>query len=242
VSEEIGELAYANYARQVLGFLELSLGNPGAAREQLGTYSVDRGIEGTKRLSFIGDEIEALALLGELERAAELVEELGRRGERLHRPALSATAARCRALVLGAQGDLEAALRSAEAAVEACTRLGFPFERARSMLVLGEVQRRSKQRRAARETLTLAAEAFEGLGATRWARLAEAERARVGGRSTIDGLSETELRVARLVADGNSNKEVATALFVSVRAVESNLSKVYAKLGIRSRTELARRI
>ena len=64
----------------------------------------------------------------------------------------------------------------------------------------------------------------------------------MGGRTTIEGLSETELRVAQLVAEGKSNKEVAAELYVSVRAVESNLSKVYAKLGIRSRTELARRI
>ena len=83
---------------------------------------------------------------------------------------------------------------------------------------------------------------FERLGATRWAERAAAERARVGGRTTIEGLSQTELRVAQLVAAGKSNKEVAAELYVGVRAVESNLSKVYAKLGIRSRTELARRI
>ena len=75
-----------------------------------------------------------------------------------------------------------------------------------------------------------------------WAERAAAERARVGGRTSIEGLSETELRVARLVAEGRSNKEIAAELFVTVRAVESNLSKVYAKLGIRSRTEVARRL
>jgi DNA-binding NarL/FixJ family response regulator len=126
--------------------------------------------------------------------------------------------------------------------VDAHGELGLPFEHARSLLVLGEVQRRAKQRRAARETLTAAEQGFERLGATRWAERARAERARIGGRTTIEGLSETELRVAELVAAGKSNKEVAAELFVSVRAVEANLSKVYAKLGIESRTELARRI
>jgi ATP/maltotriose-dependent transcriptional regulator MalT len=242
ICESVGEVAYANYARQILAFLEVSLGNAAAAHEQLETYSIDRGVEGTKRLSFIGDEIEALVLLGELERAATLIEELARRGGRLDRPTLLAAAGRGRALLLGVRGDLEGAGRAAAEAVEIHTALRLPFERARSLLVLGEVQRRSKQRRAARETLTEAAAAFEALGAARWAGRAEAERARVGGRSTIEGLSETELRVAQLVAEGRSNKEVAAALFVSVRAVESNLSKVYAKLGIRSRTELARRI
>ena len=242
ICDGVAEVAYGNYARQILAFLELSLGHAAAAHQQLETYAVERGIEGSKRLSFIGDEIEALVLLGELERAGELVEELIRRGDELHRPTLTAAAARSRALLLGASGDLDGAGLAAAEAVELHTTMKLPFERARSLLVLGEVQRRSKQRRAARETLTEAASAFHALGAQRWAERAEAERARVGGRSTIEGLSETELRVARLVAEGQSNKEVAAALFVSVRAVEANLSKVYAKLGIRSRTELARRI
>ena len=89
---------------------------------------------------------------------------------------------------------------------------------------------------------TVAAQGAEALGAHLWVPKAEAERARIGGRTTIEGLSETELRVAQLVAEGRSNKEVAAALFVTVRAVEANLSRVYAKLGIESRTELARRI
>ena len=153
-----------------------------------------------------------------------------------------ATADRCRALIFAAQGDIEGGLRSGERSVVAFEQLRHPFERARSMLVLGEVQRRAKQRRAARETLTAAMEAFEALGAHLWSAKAEAERARIGGRTSIEGLSETELRVARLVAEGRTNKEVAAELFVSVRAVEANLSKVYAKLGIESRTELARRL
>ena len=242
ILEEVDEVAYGNYARQILGFLELSLGNPVLARAQLPTYELGRGIEGSKRLSFVGDTIEAMVLLGEVEGAAGLASELARRGQRLHRPTLTATAARSRALVLGARGDLQAATEAAREAIEIHGSLGLPFERARSLLVLGEVQRRAKQRRAARETLTEALAAFDALGAHLWAAKAEAERARIGGRTTIEGLSETELRVARLVAEGHTNKEVAAELFVSVRAVEANLSKVYAKLGIESRMELARRL
>jgi DNA-binding NarL/FixJ family response regulator len=160
----------------------------------------------------------------------------------LGRPPLVATAARCRALVLGARGELDQAIEAAQEAVAIHEELRLPFEHARSLVVLGGVQRRAKRRKAARDSLTAAMEAFERLGATRWAERAAAERARVGGRTTIEGLSETELRVAQLVAEGRSNKEVAAELYVSVRAVESNLSKVYAKLGIRSRTELARRL
>ncbi len=238
---DVDEVAYGNYARQMLAFLELSLGNAPAARAVLDTYPSER-LEGSKRLAFIGDAIEALVQLGEVERAAGLASELADRGTLLHRPPLVATAARCRALILGAKGDLAGAITAAEDAVRRHDALPLPFERARSLLVLGEVQRRSKQRRAARETLTKAIEAFDALGAHLWSSKAEAERARIGGRSTIEGLTETEYRVAQLVAEGRTNKEVAAALFVSVRAVEANLSKVYAKLGIESRTELARRI
>jgi DNA-binding CsgD family transcriptional regulator len=241
ILDEVEETSYANYARQMLAFLELSLGDARAADEVRDTYALDR-VEGSKRLSFVGDAIEALVALGDLETATNLASELDRRGKELGRPTLTSVAARCRALILGARGDLEGAIASAESAIAAHAELRLPFEHARSLLVLGEVQRRAKQRRAARETLTAAQAAFDRLGARLWSERAAAERARIGGRTQVEGLTETELRVAELVAAGRSNKEVAAELFVSVRAVEANLSRVYAKLGIESRTELARRL
>jgi DNA-binding NarL/FixJ family response regulator len=240
--DAVDDIGYARYGRQVLAFLDLSLGNAEAAARSLDTYVVGHAIEGPKRIAFIGDAIEALVRRGEVDRAAGLVDEVAERGARLLRPPLVAVAARCRALVLASRGDLESAEAAGRGSVEAFERLGQPFERARSLLVLGEVLRRAKRRRDARATLTDAIEAFDRLGAHLWSTRASAERARVGGRSTVEGLTETELRVARLVAEGRSNKEVAAELFVTVRAVEANLSKVYAKLGVRSRTELARRL
>jgi DNA-binding NarL/FixJ family response regulator len=77
------------------------------------------------------------------------------------------------------------------------------------------------------------------MGARAWADRARTELGRIGGRVASDGLTPTEQRVADLVAEGKSNKQVATELFVSVRTVEANLTRIYAKLGIRSRTELA---
>jgi DNA-binding NarL/FixJ family response regulator len=176
-----------------------------------------------------------------IDRAAALTDEVAARGAEIRRPPMLAAASRCRALVLAARGDLAAAIASAKESVAIYERLRFPMELARSRVVLGEVQRRAKQRKAARETLEQAIGEFQALGAHLWVARARAEQARIGGRTTIEGLSETELRVARLVAEGRSNKEVAAALFVSVRAVEANLSRIYAKLGIESRTELARR-
>ena len=104
----------------------------------------------------------------------------------------------------------------------------------------GAVERRAKRKREARDTLTKALEVFDGLGAALWADKARAELARIGGRaaSSLD-LTPTEARVAELVAAGGTNREVADALFVSVHTVEANLKRIYRKLGIRSRTELA---
>jgi len=240
IDEEIGEVAYANYARQIRGFVELTGGNPRDAADLVATYS-DRRLEGSKRLSFAGDTIESLARLGEPETALHLAAELEARGARLRRPTLVAVAARCRALALGGQGSLGDAISAAEEAVAGHAALGLPFEHGRSLLVLGEALRRAKRRGAAREALNDAIAIFDRLGARPWSERAMAERARIGGRTTSSGLSETELRVARLVASGRTNKEVAAELFVSVRAVEANLSRIYAKLGIESRIELARR-
>ena len=240
--EEIGEPAYATYNRQVLGFLALSGGDPAAAHAHLSGNSIERGIEGPKRLSFIGDEIEALIQLGQLAQAAELIDELERRGESLRRPPLTAVAARCRALLQGASGGAEVLEAPPEEAIETFTTLKLPFERGRTLLVLGEVRRRARKKRAARDALTEALAAFEALGAPRWAEHARRGLARIGGRTTSGGLTPTERRVAELVAAGRTNKEVAAALFVSVRAVEANLSRVYAKLAISSRTELSGRL
>jgi DNA-binding CsgD family transcriptional regulator len=240
--DAIGDRSYAIYNRQVLGFLELSRENAAAAHEHLSGYSVERGIEGTKRISFIGDEIEALVRLGRLALARELVDELERRGRLLNRPPLTAMAARCRALVEAASGQPAGDEPSLVEAIETFAALGMPFERARTELVLGEVRRRAKRKRAARDALESALAVFEELGAPLWADRARRELARIGGRTASGELTATERRVAELVAEGRSNKEVAAALFVSVRAVEANLSRIYAKLEIGSRTELARRL
>jgi DNA-binding CsgD family transcriptional regulator len=107
--------------------------------------------------------------------------------------------------------------------------------------VLGTLNRRTRRKAAARAALQEALDDLEAMGARLWAERARAELARIGGRAPAGGLTPTEERVAELVAEGRSNKEVADALFVSVRTVEANLTRIYAKLGIRSRAELASR-
>ena len=91
----------------------------------------------------------------------------------------------------------------------------------------------------ASETLNAAAEAFEELGIPRWAERARDEAGRVGLHRTTSTLTETERRVAELVGSGHSNQETAAELFMSVKTVEANLTRIYRKLSVRSRTELA---
>jgi DNA-binding CsgD family transcriptional regulator len=146
-------------------------------------------------------------------------------------------------LLLAAHGDLDAALAELERSLAEHGPLPLPLERARTVLALGRTQRRAKQKRAARESLEQASQIFDELGARLWVERAREELARIGGRAPSSGeLTATERRVAELVAEGRPNKEVAAALFVTVKAVEANLSRVYAKLGIRSRAELASRL
>lgn len=185
---------------------------------------------------------EALVGLGDIAAATAVVDELERIALPLGRRTALAAAARCRGLIAAANGDVDEAARAFESALELHPAWESPLERARTLLAAGSFLRRAKRRAAARESLLAAAAIFAELGATLWSARTESELARFGGRAAASGLTPTELRVAQLVADGRSNKETAAALFVTVRTVESNLSRIYAKLGVRSRTELAGRV
>jgi DNA-binding CsgD family transcriptional regulator len=189
------------------------------------------------------NEVEALVAAGRLEDAEATIEYIEEKGRPTGRAWHEAVAARGRALVAAARGDDPNARSWIERALVAHERLPQPFELGRTLLAQATIERRAKRRGSAREAATKALEVFDALGAALWAERAAAELARIPGRGRASGeLTETERRVAELVAQGLSNKEVAAALFVSVRAVEANLSKVYAKLGIRSRTQLVRRL
>lgn len=118
----------------------------------------------------------------------------------------------------------------------------MPFELSRTLLVLGAAQRRAMQRRAARESLSEALGIFESLGAPLWADKARAELGRIGGRAPANGaLTPAERRIAELLARGLTNREVAAELILAVHTVEATLTRIYGKLGVRSRSELARR-
>lgn len=246
ITESIGDRTYTIRSHAVLGFAELSVGDVAAALDHLVPASAElRRIEvGEVSIHHVmQNEIEALVAAGRLEDAETTIEFVEEKGRPTGRVWHEAVAARGRALVAAARGDDSNARSWIERALAAHERLPQPFELGRTLLAQATIERRGKRRASAREAATKALEVFDGLGAALWAERAAAELARIPGRGRATGeLTETERRVAELVAQGLSNKEVAAALFVSVRAVEANLSKVYAKLGIRSRTQLARRL
>jgi DNA-binding CsgD family transcriptional regulator len=149
---------------------------------------------------------------------------------------------RCRGLVAAAEGVIDEAGSLFERAKAQHEAVGDPYGRARALLALGIVRRRAHQKRGSREAIAAALVGFEELGATTWSTRARDELGRIGGRTREDGLTAAEQRVALLVAEGRTNREVAASLFLGERTVASHLTHIYAKLGIRSRTELARRL
>ena len=188
-----------------------------------------------------GDATEAAIAVGDLDRAESLATRFEERAARSRIPWSLAVSARCRGLLLAAHGDLEGAAGSLERALAEHERCPVPFERARTLLVHGQVQRRLKQKRQARASLEEALAIFRRLGAEPWA----AADARTSSRGSPfagrrDELSPTELRIAQLAASGSTNQEIAAQVFLTRKTVEANLARAYRKLGIRSRAQLSR--
>ncbi|RYV49673.1 ATP-binding protein [Pengzhenrongella frigida] len=242
IFERGSSLAVTVWPIVTLGFVDVSLGEYEAAVTTLGPLAAAAAVMGygePTAAPFAPDAVEALVGAGRLAEAAELVDQLERNGRRLDRPWALALGARGRSLLLAAQGDLDGAWAAAERALVEHERLPMPFERARTLLVLGQVQRRRRQKRAAAVALGDAVRVFDELGTALWAARARTELARVAGpRSATGELTPSERRVAELAATGRTNREVAAVLFISPKTVEANLAHVYRKLGIRSRAEL----
>jgi ATP/maltotriose-dependent transcriptional regulator MalT len=234
------------FATAALGLLELSLEHDEAAvaaLEPLVRHAGEHEMNEPGLTRFVPDYVEALVGLGRLDEADGHLERYAGHAERLERRSAQGAAARCRSLLAAARGDLDAARAQLGRALELHQASPIPFDRARTLLALGAAQRRAKERRDARASLTAARDLFRGLGAGAWVPRAEAELRRIGGRAPALGeLTPIERRVAELVAAGRTNREVAAALFLSPRTVEGHLSHVYGKLGVRSRVELSRKL
>jgi DNA-binding CsgD family transcriptional regulator len=189
---------------------------------------------------WLADQIEVLLALDRSDDAVRILDAWERDALRSGQNRVLAHVKRCRGLVAAKRADVAAAAVLLEDAVALHEALGDVFGRARALLALGGVRRRERQKRAARDAIEEALRGFEQLGAATWTEKARSELGRIGGRTRERGLTAAERRVAALVSEGRTNKEVAAELFLGERTVETHLSHVYAKLGIRSRAELAR--
>ena len=237
---DAGDALALALSRGAIATLELSLGDPAAAWQALSQAAKADAAEANPVLvRLLPDAAEALAELGRLDEA----ESIARRLEDA-RPVLGRSrgaALRARAVV-AAPSDVDGALRTFDEALDEHRRLGSAFDEARTLFARGRVLRRARRRRLARESLADAAALFERLGARLWAERTRRELERTGTRPVRgDELTPSEAQVARLAASGRTNREIAQALFVSPKTVEAALSRVYRKLEIRSRSELAAR-
>ena len=242
------EAADDNYTRVVaaeaLAQLELALGAPEAVvahLEPMLAFARAEAIAEPGATRFTVDLVEALIELGRHDEVLEVLDWYEGNAHRLQRFSALANCRRCRGLLEAQTGELGAAVAEYEAALAWHDRAGIPLDHGRTLLVLGAVQRRTKRRRQARTTLEHALAIFETSGAALWAERARGELRRISGRAPTTGaLTPAEERVAALVTEGKTNREVAATLFVSDRTVEGHLSRIFGKLGIRHRNELAR--
>ena len=233
---------FAAQCRWVLGLVELSVDDPDAALRWLDPVSdmlQTTGVGEPGRYPFTPDLIEAWAATGNLGAAADRLAWLQDAAQRLDHPWARITSGRAEAVLRLAERQPARAVDAVACVIPEARQLQLPFELGRCLLVLGTAQRKARQRREAATSLDEAIATFGRLGAARWRELAEAQRARLApGRD--DELTPTERRVAELVASGHSNSEIAATLFISVKTVEANLTRIYRKLGLHGRVDLTR--
>jgi len=233
-------------AVDALGYLALSLGQLDQAVDQL-----EEVLERIEQIPWrepgpLGvhhNLPEAYVRRGEVEKAEALLERVEAVAKPIDRVRTLAGIARVRGMIAAERGDVDAAVALFEESLAIQARLPEPIETGRTLLALGTVLRRANRKRAAHERLEDAITTLDGCGARIWAEQARAELGRISGRALRAGaLTATERQIADLVAAGRSNHEVARAVSLSPRTVEWNLSKIYRKLHVRSRAELAAKL
>lgn len=267
LAEELGQDAVALHLHLHVGFLDAERGleegcllHFGRARElgerlglarqpeagMLGTLALglgrlDEAIDHFERAGGGPMLVEAYARAGRTDEAGDALRRFEARVGSSGRPFQLALLARCRGLLAG---DDEFERHFADA-LRGHAVIPGRFQLARTELCLGERRRRAGRRTLARPPLRSALDAFERLGASQWADRARTELEATGERRANGGadprraLTAQELRVARAVAAGATNREAASALYLSAKTVDYHLQKIYRKLGVRSRTQLA---
>ncbi|MFD4374875.1 AAA family ATPase [Streptomyces sp. NPDC058486] len=250
-SEEEGDRVFLSRSRYALGRVQLVNGDVAAALETLRRVQTDERAQSTVDPSMLRWHEElAEALLGHdaVEDALALLAEVRPVAERLGRSTVLLGCDRAQALCLAAEGRTDEAAELLTRTAGLFAEAGLPLEQGRALMALARVERKRRRRSAAQAALHAAATVFERAGAVPWLALAteapagELPGAAAGGDeapSALASLTEAELRLARLVGQGASNQEAAAKLFLSVKTVEARLTRIYQKLDVRSRAQLA---
>ena len=228
-------------ALSTMGFVELSRGRPAAALGHLrAAVELEERIGLRNPVLRRGAQLlaDALVEVGDLTAAAALVDDLADAADALHTAPTQAVCRRLRAQIAAADGRLDDALDLLEEARRHHARQPFPFDEARTMLVLGQVQRRRRQRGQAVAAFQQARDGFAAIGARGWVARVEGETAGSAGRSRGGSLTAGEQRVADALLAGATVKEAALRLHTSPKTVEAHITHIYRKLGIRSRAQL----
>ncbi|WP_435186158.1 AAA family ATPase [Streptomyces sp. bgisy126] len=250
-SEEEGDRVFLSRSRYALGRVQLVNGDVAAALETLRRVQADERAQSTvdpSMLRWHEELAEALLANDAADEALALLAEVRPVAERLGRSTVLLGCDRAYALCLAAEGRTDEAAELLTRTAGEFGRAGLPLERGRALIALARVERRRRRRSAAQGALHEAASVFERAGAAPWLALAgetPAGEGPAGGPGSeeavpaLSSLTEAELRLARLVGQGASNQEAAAKLYLSVKTVEARLTRIYQKLDVRSRAQLA---
>jgi len=191
------------------------------------------------------DYIEALVAAGRLEDAAAQLTAIRERAVELDRPVVLIGLNRAEALLIAKQGEPGKALEVLEHTVASAGDQVYPLDLARCELARGRIARQARRRSVARTAFLDAIEQFERCGSPAWREVAETELARLDVPSRTrqpSELTDSELQIVAMVQDGLTNREIAAALYLSVKAVESQLTRLYRRFGVANRTQLLRMV
>lgn len=248
----VGEVSYTPgwdwlESQRALGIAALLEGDAAAAVDALDvvwSHCARNGVDDPGAFPVAGDLVEALVDCDQVTSAKIVTTRLARLSSEQKHPWGMATVQRSRAVIAAASGQSDRAIRGLLAAAASYAELGLEFEGARCLLYVSRLQRQSNKRGAARDALTHASEVFDRLGCAGWAVKAHSELGRISGRKAAkeSDLTPSERRVVELAMSGQSNKDIAKTLVISVYTVQTHLSHAYAKLGIQSRSQLAGRL
>lgn len=213
----------------------------GAAEPMRKAYDIEsrRGVVDPGAYLWHADFVEALVGAGARSEAARVLAEVSARAEELNRDTARLSLVRAGAMLAAADGDPRVAAAEIADAIERWTKHPFPIEVARAWHALGTIERRAHRRGAAREAFAEAARRYAELGAHPWHAAAGVELAKLNGPRGM-GLSDTEARIVDLVRRGSTNREIARSTFLSVKAIEANLTRLYRRFGVRNRDQLSR--